>query len=86
MPYFRMLYDDEADVAYLVLNGELPAKVDESRVCEEIGDPVETILDLDASRRITGIELRNASRRLTEGLLSEAERLAMGPLDKSRVV
>lgn len=73
MANIRITYQQDSDVAYIVLNGELPRTVDESRICEEIGDPVETILDLDKSGRIIGIEVRNATRRLPEGLLVDAE-------------
>ena len=76
MVNIRITYHQESDTAYIVLNGELPRTVDESRICEEIGDPVETILDLDRSGRLIGIEVRGATRRLPEGLLVDAE---LGP-------
>jgi uncharacterized protein YuzE len=72
MVNLRATYDEESDIAYLVINGELP-RTDESLVCEEVGDPVETVLDMDESGRLVGIEVRNASRRLPEKLLLEAE-------------
>jgi uncharacterized protein YuzE len=68
----RITYDQESDIAYLVLNGELP-RTDDSRICEEVGDPAETVLDMDESGRLIGIEIRNAGRRLPETLLLEAE-------------
>ena len=73
MAKIRITYHQESDIAYIVLNGELPRTVDESRICEEIGDPVETILDLDRSGRLIGIEVRNATRRLPAELLVDAE-------------
>ena len=73
MPNLRMSYDRESDVAYLMLNDEAPRKVDASRICDEVGDPVQTILDMDERGRLTGIEVRNASSRLPERLLREAE-------------
>ena len=69
----RITYHEESDIAYIVFNGELPRAVDESRICEELGDPVETILDSDKSGRLIGIEVRNANRRLPPGLLGQAE-------------
>ena len=76
MVNIRITYHQESDIAYIVLNGELPRTVDESRICEEIGDPIETILDSDKSGRLIGIEVRNAARRLPEALLVDAE---LGP-------
>ena len=73
MANVRITYHQDSDVAYIVLNGELPRTVDESRICEELGDPVLTILDSDKSGRLIGIEVRNATRRLPEQLLVEAE-------------
>ena len=73
MPNLRMTYDRESDIAYLMINEEVPRKVDESRICEEVGDPVQTILDMDELGRLTGIEVRDASSRLPERLLREAE-------------
>jgi uncharacterized protein YuzE len=73
MVNIRITYHQESDVAYIVLNGELPRTVEESRICEEIGDPVETILDSDKSGQLIGIEIRNATRRLPLELLADAE-------------
>jgi len=73
MVNIRITYHQESDTAYIVLNGELPRTVDESRICEEIGDPVETILDLDRLGRLIGIEVRSATRRLPAELLVDAE-------------
>ncbi len=73
MPILRVTYERESDVLYLILNGEVPRKVDSSRICEEVGDPVLTILDMDEHGQLTGIEVRNASLRLPERLLIEAE-------------
>lgn len=72
MTNLRITYERETDIAYIILNGERP-HIEESRICEEMGDPVETILDLDPSGQLTGIEVRNASRRLPERLLLDAE-------------
>jgi uncharacterized protein YuzE len=47
--------------------------VDESRICEELGDPVETNLDSDQAGRLIGIEVRNAARRLPAEILVDAE-------------
>ena len=74
MPNLRITYDQDSDVAYLMLDSEALQKVGESRICEEVGDPVQTILDMDEVGRVTGIEIRNASSRLPERLLREAER------------
>ena len=73
MANIRITYHEESDVAYIVLNGDLPRAVDESRICEELGDPVLTILDSDRSGKLIGIEVRKAAQRLPERLLVEAE-------------
>lgn len=73
MASIRITYHQDSDVAYIFLNGDRPRIVDESRICEELGDPVLTILDSDESGRLVGIEVRNATRRLPEQLLEEAE-------------
>jgi uncharacterized protein YuzE len=73
MANLRVTYDRESDIAYFVINGEVSRKVDESRICEEVGDPVQTILDMDEQGHLMGIEVRNASFRLPERLLDEAE-------------
>jgi uncharacterized protein YuzE len=38
-----------------------------------VGDPVQTILDIDSTGKLIGIEVRNASHRLPEQLLAGAE-------------
>jgi uncharacterized protein YuzE len=73
MANIRITYHQESDVAYIFLNGDAPRPVDESRICEELGDPVETILDSDQAGRLIGIEVRNAARRLPAGILIDAE-------------
>ena len=74
MPNLRITYDPDSDIAYFMLDSEALQKVGESRICEEVGDPVQTILDMDELGRVTGIEIRNASSRLPERLLRKAER------------
>ncbi len=73
MSTIRVTYDEPSDKAYLYLDDRTPRIIDESRICEELGDPTATILDIDPAGRVIGIEMFNASRRLPELLLSEAE-------------
>jgi uncharacterized protein YuzE len=68
----RLTYDSSSDTAYLHLDDE-HRQVGENRVCEEMGEPVATILDLDASGRVIGIEFFNATQRLPARLLAESE-------------
>ena len=72
MPAIRVTYHEPTDIVYLYLDDRIPRSVGESRICEEFGDPVATILDIDESGRVIGIEVLNASRRLPERLLNEA--------------
>lgn len=53
----KVKYDKEADVVYIQLNDELVSESDESR--EGI------ILDYDAHGRIVGIEVLEASKKMT---------------------
>ena len=71
MPNVKVTYDPSSNTAYVYLDENAPRNVGEYRVCEEMGNPVETILDIDPSGRVVGIELLNANRRLPERLLSE---------------
>ena len=71
MPELRLTYDASSDTAYLHLDS-VKRQIGESRVCEEMGDPVSTIIDVDTSGRVVGIEFFNATRRLPVRLLSEA--------------
>ena len=71
MPELRLTYDASSDTAYLHLES-VKRQIGDSRVCEEMGDPVSTIIDIDTSGRVVGIEFFNATRRLPVHLLSEA--------------
>ena len=71
MPELRLTYDASSDTAYLHLDS-VKRQIGESRACEEMGDPVSTIIDIDTSGRVIGIEFFNATRRLPVHLLSEA--------------
>ena len=71
MPELRLTYDESSDTAYLHLDS-VKRQIGDSRVCEEMGDPVSTIIDIDTSGRVVGIEFFNATRRLPVRLLSEA--------------
>ena len=71
MPELRLTYDESSDTAYLHLDS-VKRQIGDSRVCEEMGDPVSTIIDVDTSGRVVGIEFFNATRRLPVRLLSEA--------------
>ena len=71
MPELRLTYDASSDTAYLHLES-VKRQIGDSRVCEEMGDPVSTIIDVDTSGRVVGIEFFNATRRLPVRLLSEA--------------
>jgi uncharacterized protein YuzE len=73
MANIRITYHEESDVAYILLNGDAPRLVDESRICEELGDPIQTILDSDQAGRLIGIEVRNAAHRLPAAMLVDAE-------------
>ena len=75
MPEFRLTYDASSDTAYLHLDS-VKRQIGDSRVCEEMGDPVSTIIDIDTSGRVVGIEFFNATRRLPVRLLSERPRLS----------
>jgi uncharacterized protein YuzE len=72
MPNLRLTYDEPSDTAYLHLS-EHERPIGENRVCEEMGEPVQTILDLDTTGRVVGIEFFNASERLPVGLLADSE-------------
>jgi uncharacterized protein YuzE len=72
LPHLRLTYDQSSDTAYLHLNDHA-STVGANRVCEEMGEPVETILDMDTSGRIVGIEFFKASERLPVRLLAESE-------------
>jgi uncharacterized protein YuzE len=72
MPNLRITYDQSSDTAYLHLNDHA-GEVGANRVCEEMGEPVETILDMDTAGRIVGIEFFKASERLPVRLLAESE-------------
>jgi uncharacterized protein YuzE len=72
MPNLRLTYDSSSDTAYLHLDDE-HREVGENRVCEEMGEPVATILDLDSYGRVIGIEFFNATQRLPTRLLAESE-------------
>ena len=74
MPAIRVTYDEPSDVAYISSDDRISRNVSESRICEEYGEPVATILDIDQSGHVVGIEVLNAPLRLPERLLSEAER------------
>ena len=69
----RIEYDTAKDMAYLYRTPDAPRVVGESRVCEEIGNPIETIIDLNETGRVVGIEFRNAKQRLPENILLDAE-------------
>ena len=71
MPELQLTYDASSDTAYLHLD-IVKRQIGESRACEEVGDPVSTIIDIDTSGRVVGIEFFNAARRLPVHLLSEA--------------
>jgi uncharacterized protein YuzE len=71
MPELRLTCDASSDTAYLHFErGQ--RQIGEGRVCEETGDPMTTILDVDTSGRVAGIEFFNATRRLPVRLLAEA--------------
>jgi uncharacterized protein YuzE len=72
MPNLRLTYDSSSDTAYLHLDDE-HRQVGENRVCEEMGEPVATILDLDAFGKVIGIEFFKATERLPARLLAESE-------------
>ena len=72
MPNLRLTYDSASDTAYLHLDDE-HRQVGENRVCEEVGEPVATILDLDSHGRVVGIEFFKATQRLPARLLAESE-------------
>jgi len=71
MPELRLTYDASSDTAYLHLES-VKRQIGDSRVCEEMGDLVSTIIDIDTSGRVVGIEFFDATRRLPVHLLSEA--------------
>jgi len=71
MPELQLTFDASSDTAYLHLDSG-QRQIGESRVCEEMGDPVTTILDIDTSGRVVGIEFFNATKRLPVRLLAEA--------------
>ena len=71
MPQLQLTYDASSDTAYLQLDS-VKRQIGESRACEEVGDPVSTIIDFDTSGRVVGIEFFNATKRLPVRLLSEA--------------
>ena len=73
MAELRITYQEANDIAYIHFTDRTPPTVNESRVCEEVGDPVETVIDMDEAGRVIGIELYYASRRLPEHLLLAAE-------------
>ena len=72
MPNVRITYDQATNTAYLHLSDHARV-IGANRVCEEMGEPVETILDMDPSGRVVGIEFFNASERLPVRLLAESE-------------
>jgi len=51
-------YDASSDTACLHIDS-VERQIGKSRVCEEMGDPVTTILDIDTSGRVAGIEFCN---------------------------
>jgi len=71
MPELQLTYDASSDTAYLHLD-IVKRQIGESRACEEVGDPVSTIIDIDTSGRVVGIEFFNATKRLPVRLLAEA--------------
>ena len=71
MADLQLTYDASSDTAYLHLD-IVKRQIGESRACEEVGDPVSTIIDIDTSGRVVGIECFNATKRLPVRLLAEA--------------
>jgi uncharacterized protein YuzE len=53
MPKLRLTYHASSDTAYLHLDSG-QRQIGESRVCEKMGDPFTTILDIDTSGRVVG--------------------------------
>lgn len=72
MPNLKITHDPKTDRAYIYLRNGV-TKPEESRICAEVGEPVEIIVDFDRSGRLLGIEVLNASRLMPPRLLEQAE-------------
>jgi len=75
MADLRITYGRQSDRAYIYFS-EASTQAAESRICAEVGDPVEVIVDYDQSGVLLGIEILQASRLLSRGLLDQAEEIA----------
>lgn len=66
----RITYDPDADAAYLYLSDEIPAGgVARTVPVEALAAEMMVNLDFDASNRLVGIEVMDASRVLPADLL-----------------
>ncbi len=65
----KITYDKEADAAYVYLDKEIK----EGQVKKSVEKTEDIILDFDKKGRLLGVEILNASKKLSKGVLEEAK-------------
>ena len=70
----KIKYDKSVDSAYIYLNNKTETiKVHKTYTCDPLEIDGEINLDFDSSGRLTGIEVLDASKKLQNDILNEAE-------------
>lgn len=68
----KLTYDSKADAAYIYFSNFPPEAVDKTYLCEP--QEVEGVINLDfADGKLVGIEVMDASKKLSKELLDQAE-------------
>jgi uncharacterized protein YuzE len=71
----RVTYDKQANAAYVYLVSEiLPGSIKETYTCNPIEVGGEINLDFDSQRKLVGIEILNADKKLPMEVLESAEK------------